>query len=316
MASKYEEKMSQVALCLYDLYPEYFKDNINLARECARDIITKRGLNPDEIIDNKRRAIPFPMLDHYVDLFISKRKSIYGENEKEVKTPYNKDKRRKIIMDIIKKLTIAVCATAALVIMAEELSKSVTKDSPDNEPKTAYVGDIISEEAAFGTQNNIEIVREKGKSYGSVYYINDREAAKEFVARVTQYPEEFDYGMHQIYFSIKYDRLINMDRIFRNIKNDLANNISDNVNFEVSSMLYEKIKDCEYFLDYVYTLPIDHVEGIEEALIEYDEVRDFTKLSKENQAAVQSFIDEYRANRKLFEKSAAGVELPKFKGEA
>lgn len=222
-------------------------------------------------------------------------------------------KTKKIIIDrdrfffILKSLSIT--AGIVVLIVLGKLGIDFFNDYRLSSQVSENIGSIISTE---GNTFNRDIV-EKNTGVENIngniikFYKNNK-IAEDLIKVFTENPSFFDVSLFNTYKNMKFNKLHNMDLVLKNLKDIMREDSA----FEA---LYQNIKDCDTFLDYLvkkgfldpndpdYYKILPVVEKYRLLSVTRSDVNEivYLKLSKEERELIDTITDKYSENKNMYE---------------
>lgn len=287
--------------------------DINDAREFAKYLTRTLEFTKSEIITGKADKTIF----NWVKGKTLVKNSVLQKGEKRTETQL-KTKKENIQPTNFKKRIVLFLATTAVIVyilvnIVTGVVTYVTDVSENYKLETSVsqsIGMLASQVGNDAYEYKMNIVAQNtyhvpGQFDASgnpvIAYYNDKIA--EDIIKVCSYDSSlFEICMQNTYFNMEQNRLRNMDKVLE----WLQINTKDE---ESLSYIYDQIRDCDVFLEYLlgqgFISPNDEdyhliLEDIEQYKALCGDVRSpFSALPKESQKRLQKLIDEYKKNTEI-----------------
>lgn len=218
----------------------------------------------------------------------------------------------------LKKVITFILAIVASAVVTNEISEfqnfidesQLVNDVPQN------IGMLAAEEKSEDYVNKRTIVAQntyqvgfEGNGQPIVAYNSDG-IAKDIIMVCNKDASLFDLCLAETYFEMNYNRLQNMEDVFKLLKIYLASD-------PAFAHLFSQIADCDVFLDYVFKKAGNNKSypSLLSAINEYKKVGSFNFLSSESQKAIQSLISSFEQQKRVLSSEKAGLLASLVNGE-
>lgn len=301
---KYEEEIiNDIAAYLMEKYQN--RISYDDALEIANILYNQEFLDRDNVYSGEYDDI----IHKTTKAYIMRRESTHQNNVEKKEVPLQSI-RKFVNKDFVKGAIITVSAAAIFFTFS-----SFNKDAGKIERKTdSNLGKLASAVGSSDYKKGISIVNQNAyriqssnSANSSLAYYHDR-IALDIISVCTKDPQLFEICLNNVYSDMNYNRLENMDEIFKFLKIYMASD-------EALTPLYEKIADCDVFLDYIikagYLKPDSKdYDKIVEDIAKYKSVKDsyneighvFSNLNSDSQKRIENLMTDYRNNKKNLQK--------------
>ena len=296
---------------------------IDDAREYAKYLVKTAGFTKNEILSGKADK----SISNWVRGMMLAKNSVFQQDETPQETPL-KTKKEKISPTNYKKRVIIFVAGVAVVIyiVVNLVGFAVTniigiKDNIEQikleTSVSQSIGMLASASGNDAYEHKMNIISQNAypvpgsfNSDGSpVIAYRNEDIAADIIKVCSHNPDLFDLCVQDAYFNMSKNRLGNMDDVLRWLQ--IYSEDKEDLQY-----IYEQVKDCDIFIEYLvkegFISPNNEDYPLLEAAIkEYKTLREynspFSALSKEHQKVIENLIDEYEENKSISYPKFAGI---------
>lgn len=278
------------------------KFNLNIeiyeGKEIAKYLIKNLRYTKKDILEGKADI----RIKNILNLNKLKSNSVASKNEKVQDIPL---KTTKIKINR-KKVTTALLSVVAMTMVFNFAVKPAYGNMKHQSEIRQSIGMMAASPGTDAYEHKQSIVAQNTYSTGSfdnrgfpIYAYHNDGIAEDIIKVCTQDAELFDLCIYNVYFDMAYNKLSNMDDVIKYLKMYTKND-------ESLTFIYEKVGNCEVFLDYLvnrgfispndknYYDVLSDIENYKTLMSTRDVP--FNGLSAKSQDRIEELISEFKEN--------------------
>ena len=230
------------------------------------------------------------VIDDIVKKYMIRRNSIYKEDEERKPIPLQSNRRKPKVPTFIQ-----VAAGSLAMVSMFFIYPKLAEPKPEEINVSYALGSLVSDASSTNIVDKNTYQVGVDDKYRPIFAYNHQGIVSDIIKICKKNPDLFDFVLNEVYKELDRNRLENMDEIFRCLKIEISND-------ESLGLLYERINDCDIFLDYIDTLGYIKSDDEYKAFEEYDNNQSpgkeigsvFSKLTKEDQKVLENIMKKYR----------------------
>lgn len=293
---------------------------IDDAREYAKYLVKTAGFTKNEILSGKADK----SISNWVRGVGITKNSLLQKDEAPVETPLKTKKEnisptnfKKRIMLFVAGAIVVIYLVVNLITGAVSIIKESVEQSRVETSVSQSIGMLASAPGNDAYEHKMNIISQNAypvpgsfNSDGSpVIAYRNEDIAADIIKVCSHNPDLFDLCVQDAYFNMSKNRLGNMDDVLRWLQ--IYSEDKEDLQY-----IYEQVKDCDIFIEYLvkegFISPNNEDYPLLEAAIkEYKTLREynspFSALSKEHQKVIENLIDEYEENKSISYPKFAGI---------